>query len=74
MTDAPKMYLYRLTRGNIEVTAEFVCQRHLDESQKPGGFMAPLADYEQRTYVQKITPYKGNEPCAMCEEEKEHGR
>ena len=66
----PQMYLYRLTRGNVEVTAGFVCQRHLDESRQPGGFMAPLADYEKKTYVQKITPHKGNEPCAKCEEEK----
>lgn len=65
---AVKKYLYRLYRGQHEVTAEFICQKHYDEASQPGRDMAPLSEREQRTYTQKVTEYTGSEPCAMCEE------
>lgn len=64
-----KMYLYRVYRNNSEVTAEFVCEKHYKELSVPGGFMAPLQEFEQRVYTQKVTEYKGPEPCETCAKE-----
>lgn len=64
------MLYYRLLRRGIEVTSEVVCPRHYAEMAQPGGCMEPLSVREQRAgREQTVTPYRGDRPCASCEEE-----
>lgn len=63
-------YLFRLLVGGLERHVEVVCQRHYDKHSGDGGFFGPLSAAEKRRRnEQRLTPYTGNQPCAMCDEE-----
>lgn len=64
------LFRYRLSDRQREITSEIICQRHLDDATQPGGCMDALSEREKaRGYSQSWTPYTGDRPCALCEED-----
>lgn len=67
--EAAPLLRYVLKRRSDVLHDDVVCQQHYREDSQAGGYMAPLADREIGAgYVQTVTPYAGDRPCATCAE------